>query len=255
MKKGDDHTTSNQRDPKRRKKSSYQAAEDEAIIVTNTQGNQHGGENNEYLNDSPSSPPDADKTLGDYWQHHWLKDGITEQEKEEYLQFQINAISIALLKRNPEFRQGVQKFLKIDLDHFLTTGNVILQDSSATASGRMVPYDFGFDVKLAHDKDLRDFMHILKAKVQRWHSDATIRDSYISPTLTIVQSSGTGKTRVMVEAKKQLIQEKVACRTIMLGSSSSKKEHLLTLGGDGNKVFDEIYRIPDEREEARLQKV
>ena len=96
IKKRDEHTTSdNQRDPKRIKKDNHQSAEDETAVA-NSQGNQHG-ENNQDLNASPSAPPDADKTLGDSLQDHWFKDDITEQEKEDF-KLQLS-VSIASLKR------------------------------------------------------------------------------------------------------------------------------------------------------------
>lgn len=121
--------------------------------------------------------------------------------------------------------------------------------SKVASTGRMVPYDFGFDVKLSHNKDLALFMKRLE-EVRNWHSDTDIQGTYKSPTLTIVQSSGTGKTRIMTEAKKQLKQENVACRNILLASESSKEEHLMMnskgLNDENSGAFDRLYRVSQE---------
>ena len=130
----------------------------------------------------------------------------------------------------------IQEELKIDLPHFLKTGEEVHRQSVPLDSLRMAPYDFGFNLRLAHDEDLKLFLQELN-KVRQWHKDAKIRDTYLSPTLTKVQSSGTGKSRLITEAKKQLETNKIACRTILLSS----KDHA-NLEKD---TFDTSYCIPD----------
>ena len=231
MKKRDDHTASNhQGESKRSKMDSHQAAED-GTAVTNSQGSQHG-QYNEELNASPSSPPDADKTLGDLFVYDWLKDGITEQE-EENLQFQLNA-SIALLKRNPEFRRGVQKFLKIDLDHFLTTGEVspIL---STTELQRVAVIDYEIESStLSYKRDFNAFKNRVES-LFAWRTNAASgKDTYMAPYFPLIQSSGTGKTKLMFEYKQEMLgNDNIHCALILCHdgnrtSMTGKKESIFT---------------------------
>ena len=209
-KRHDDRTTSNQGDPKRAKKDiSDQAAEDETI-VTNSQGSQHG-ENNQDLKASPSRPPDADKTLGDYLQDHWLKDGITDQVKED-LEYQ----RIASLKTIPEFRQGVQKFLKIDLDHFLHTGEVS-PIPSTTELQRVAVIDYEIESStLSYKRDFNAFKNRVESLFDWRTNAASGKDTYMAPYFPLIQSSGTGKTKLMFEYKQEMLgNDNIHCALIL----------------------------------------
>ena len=182
----------------------------------------------------PKAPKD-EETLKDYYDEKlWKKDNLTD-DQESALNFLLG-LRIKLCRNNSSQRQIIQEMLKIDLSHFLKTGFVVNRQSAPFDSFRMAAYDFGFNLRLAHDEDLKLFLEELE-NVRQWHKDDEIRDKYLSPTLTIVQSSGTGKSRLMIEAKKQLETENIACRTILL---SLKDRANLETG-----KFDTSYSIPD----------
>ena len=183
---------------------------------------------------SPKAPKD-DETFTDYYDEQWNKDNLSV-DQEGTLKRLLGGIQSQDLKRSDDFFNSVQEELKIDLSHFLKTGDVVNIQSVPLDSLRMAPYDFGFSLRLAHDEDLKLFLEKLE-NVRQWHKDDEIRDKYLSPTLTIVQSSGTGKSRLMIEAKKQLETKNIACRTILL--SSTDHAHLET------DKFDISYSIPD----------
>lgn len=77
-------------------------------------------------NNNDDVPPENGKTIGDYFKDSWFKSGLSAEQKEDFLL----ELKIKTLKRNSNFRQEAQKFLKIDLEHFLNTGNERLIDNS-----------------------------------------------------------------------------------------------------------------------------
>ena len=183
---------------------------------------------------SPKVPKNNETLKYYYDEKRWKKDNLTDGQ-ERSLNVSLGW-RIGDLKEDSNRVNLIQEELKIDLPHFLKTGEEVHPQSVPLDSLRMAPYDFGFSLRLAHDEDLKLFLQELD-KVRQWHKDAKIRDTYLSPTLTIVQSSGTGKSRLMIEAQKQLETNKLACRTILLSS----KDHA-NLEKD---TFDTSYCIPD----------
>ena len=164
---------------------------------------------------SPKVPKNNETLKYYYDEKRWKKDNLTDGQ-ERSLNVSLG-YRIGDLKEDSNRVNLIQEELKIDLPHFLKTGEEVHPQSVPLDSLRMAPYDFGFSLRLAHDEDLKLFLQELD-KVRQWHKDAKIRDTYLSPTLTIVQSSGTGKSRLMIEAQKQLETNKLACRTILLSS-------------------------------------
>ena len=142
------------------------------------------------------NPPEDSKTLGDYLEDNWFKTELSEKRKN-YARSQ----SIEMLKEDPKLCAAFQDYLKIDLAHFLTTGKVIRMDSSPNESHRVALIDFDIkDSAILYKRDLNAF----KARVEelfKW-KDSAAKDEYMAPYFPLIQSSGTGKTKLLHECKK-----------------------------------------------------
>ena len=158
------------------------------------------------------NPPEDSKTLGDYLEDTWFKTDMSQEEKDL-----IRSQSIKFLRKSPKVSAAFQDDLKIDLAHFLTTGKVIHMDSSPNESHRVAFIDF--DIKnnaMLYKRDLNAF----KARVEelfKWKESAA-KDEYMAPYFPLIQSSGTGKTKLLHECKKMFNsdnQSNVHCELIL----------------------------------------
>ena len=163
------------------------------------------------LKASSPNPPEDSKTLGNYLEDTWFKTNMSQEFKDF-----IRSQSIKMLKENPKLSAAFQDYLKIDLAHFLTTGKVIPMDSSPNESQRVALIDF--DIKnsaILYKRDLNAF----NARVEelfKWKDSA--RDEYMAPYFPLIQSSGTGKTKLLHECKKMFNsdnQSDVHCELIL----------------------------------------
>ena len=71
-----------------------------------------------------------------------------------------------------------------------------LDQNTGLSMGRMASQNYGFEEELAHELDVQALEARL-CDVEKWHSEPTVRDQYVAPLLAIIQSSGTGKSRLM----------------------------------------------------------
>ena len=113
----------------------------------------------------------------------------------------------------------------------------ILDQTSTLVSGRMAEQNYGFDEKMAHELDVTALEDRIMM-IEKWHTDPKMRDKHLAPLLAIIQSSGTGKSRLMncVRNKASL---KSTSRTILLAASTfdqGKKSQI-------KKDFDDIYIV------------
>jgi len=144
-----------------------------------------------------SQPPDDNKTveecLPDIAKHilSGTNDGTKSWVKQQ---------KISHLRASSNISNALQKSVDFDLDVFLNTGTVYLQIDREIGRLCDALQDFGFDEKLTHSEDVDAFMAQL-GSVQKWHTDAHIRGDYIAPILPVIQSSGTGKSRLLYEAR------------------------------------------------------
>ena len=140
-------------------------------------------------------PPEDGKTLGYYLKDNWFRTETSEIQKKA-----CRSQSIESLRSIPEFRQGVQKSLNIDVDTFLTTGTVSPLDLSPNESHRVAAIDF--DIKDSAMVYKRDF-NAFKARVKELFNwkDSSAKHEYMAPYFPLIQSSGTGKTKLLHEYK------------------------------------------------------
>lgn len=61
----------------------------------------------------------------------------------------------------------------------------------------------GLDTELAHSFDLNEFSRRVNSLFD-WHDNATVRKKYVAPYFTLVQSSGMGKTKLLMEFRNAL---------------------------------------------------
>ena len=88
-----------------------------------------------------------------------------------------------------------------------------LDQHSGLSMGRMDSQNYGFEEELAHELDVQALEARL-CDVEKWHSEPTVRDEYLAPLLAILQSSGTGKSRLMNHVRKRYCPG--TSRTILL---------------------------------------
>jgi len=61
---------------------------------------------------------------------------------------------------------------------------------------RLAEQDFGFTTELVHDLDVKTLDEKIK-EVENWHQNDNVRNEYLAPLFPIIQSSGTGKSRLL----------------------------------------------------------
>ena len=195
---------------------------------TNNEGGEVGGDNDgtrpakknrkvtirktrQILKASFPNPPEDSKTLGDYLEDDWFKTETSQEEKDF-----VRSLLIKFLRKRIKVSAAFQDDLKIDLAHFLRTGKVIPMDSSPNESQRVALIDF--DIKNNAMFYKRDF-NAFNARVEelfKWKDSA--KDEYMAPYFPLIQSSGTGKTKLLHECKKMFNsdnQSDVHCELIL----------------------------------------
>ncbi|CAJ1959764.1 unnamed protein product, partial [Cylindrotheca closterium] len=109
-----------------------------------------------------STPPADEKTLGDYIanEDEWFNDDATDVEKESS-----KYMKIKFLKKDEDQIKLTQKRLKVDLAHFLKTGEtkLIVASTEATASQRVASIEFDINaIKMEYKRDLTAFVDEVK---------------------------------------------------------------------------------------------
>ena len=143
---------------------------------------------------SSPNPPDDSKTLGYYLDDTWFKTNMSQEEKDF-----VRSQSIKSLRIISNLSSVVQDYLKINLAHFLRTGKVTPMDSSPNESHRVAYIDF--DIKnsaMLYKRDLNAFMDRVE-ELFKWKDSA--KEEYMAPYFPLIQSSGTGKTKLLHECK------------------------------------------------------
>ena len=156
------------------------------------------------------NPPEDSKTLGNYLEDTWFKTNMSQEEKDF-----VRSQSIKFLRILSNL-SSVQDYLKIDLKHFLTTGKVARMDLSPNESHRVALIDF--DIKnsaMLYKRDFNAFIDRVQ-ELFKWKDSA--KDEYMAPYFPLIQSSGTGKTKLLHECKKMFNsdnQSNVHCELIL----------------------------------------
>jgi hypothetical protein len=125
-------------------------------------------------------------------------------------------------------------------DAFVQAG--IVHDSVPDGSGRVASLTLGLDQDYRGKFDLRQFQQRIEVTF-KWYEDEKVRDEFISPSFSIIQSSGMGKTKLMKEYKK-VTSESAASSSILV-------RLLLCVHGDTDPPadhqnhFDELLRVPN----------
>ena len=94
---------------------------------------------------------------------------------------------------------------------------------------RLVEPDYNIkDLPLAHGFDL-DRLRERLLDLFQWHDDQKTKEKYMAPYIPIVQSSGSGKTKVMYELRKLFDDSgEYHCAMILCSSDTSKKSDVFT---------------------------
>jgi len=169
--------------------------------------------------------------LGDHIRDDEFVETVSQEEKESVKGMTVNI----LIKTQNEFLENMFKF---NLRHFLKTGEKIDKISVAIEGLRVAVQDFGFDMTLAHDCDVVAFRERL-SEVRKWHKEERDRKRFLAPLLPVVQSSGTGKSRLLFEVRKLLVGHKEACRSILLTGQAAKSKDNKEI--KERKNYDEVY--------------
>lgn len=188
-------------------------------------------------------PPDDDKLLGFYLVEDDYVNGTSGDDKQE-----ISDCLVKTIKRKGFFFRNCLSRLKFDLERFIDTGEKVIleQETSPDDTMRLAFQDDGFDEQLVHDLDIKAFLKDLRT-VQTWHDpQKEIRDQYLAPILPVVQSSGSGKSRLLYEVRRLKPDSE---RKKDLESSESKKEPEAILQ---NTYFRSILLSSKKPEETKL---
>ncbi|CAJ1956835.1 unnamed protein product [Cylindrotheca closterium] len=145
-----------------------------------------------------SDPPADDKRLGNYITNddEWFNEGVTSGKKKSS-----KSQSIEALKEDEDYFIVTQKYLKIDLAHFLKTGETkpFISSTAATASQRVASIDFDIIAsKMVYKRDLMALIAAVK-KLFEWKVHQS--KEYMAPYFPLIQSSGAGKTKLLHESQ------------------------------------------------------
>ena len=153
---------------------------------------------------------------------------MVQTKIKKYLDLKIEAVRI--------LRDDMRDLVRIDLDRLLEDGIIVLKAPyDASTDQRVAPQDFGFDETLAHNLDVQE-LDIKLQEVEKWHSTEDTRKAYLAPILPIVQSSGTGKSRVM-HTLRNSPRRKSCSRTILLTNEPPSST------GVRQGSFDKIHHV------------
>jgi FtsZ-binding cell division protein ZapB len=96
-------------------------------------------------------------------------------------------------------------------------------EGSSKDLGRVANIDFQIDgTPLKQNFDLSRFLKRIDELFQ-WYSDKDYRNRFMAPYFPLVQSSGTGKTKLLYEAKKSILQQQRCCALIHCVNGDSQK--------------------------------
>ena len=123
-----------------------------------------------------------------------------------------------------------------------TLNDYNIEKQRAAPERRMIPLNYAWDVGMKHTLDLAEFTSNLEY-VSSWHTDTKKRDSYLAPLLPIVQSSGTGKSRLIKEVVKQMKKQHKACRYILLSNDYMIEEKTKL---QNEKGYDKVFWVPKD---------
>ena len=100
----------------------------------------------------------------------------------------------------------------------------------------MAEQNYGFNETMSHQLDVQALEAKLR-QVEIWHDDDEVRDKYLAPLLAIIQSSGTGKSRLMNFVRNYYQNE--TSRTILLNDTPIAEPRKSKLEED----FDQVYIV------------
>ncbi|CAJ1935277.1 unnamed protein product [Cylindrotheca closterium] len=155
--------------------------------------------------------PADDNSLGNYITNNdeWFNEGVTSGKKSS------KCLTIEALKEDEDYFKPTQKRLKIDLAHFLKTGETkpFISSTAATASQRVASIDFDINAsKMVYKRDLIALIAEVE-KLFEWKVHQS--KEYILPCFPLIQSSGAGKTKLLYESQCAMANDTVHVRLIL----------------------------------------
>ena len=250
---------------KRRKKSVELEAKpdetmDEAMSVgdPNVSSSNNEGEvkDEEMTTAEESSPPDRNSLMRDHLKDCDFVKDVKRSEKKSLLNTMVNNFYVDegdgdREQLDEETTTDSQKHLTIDLAKFVTTGKKepYVKPPTNTSGLRLASQNYKFDQELTHTLDIEAFLERLK-EVVRWHEKPEDRDQYLAPLLPVVQSSGTGKSRLLYEARNRLRHQGHPCRSILLTDQDPevvKNDLLFTeRQSEISHTYDRVFKVAIE---------
>ena len=122
-----------------------------------------------------------------------------------------------------------------------------LEQASTLVLERMTEQNFGFDENMTHDLDVQALESRLQ-EIEKWHEDSSVRDHHLAPLLAIIQSSGTGKSRLMNCVRKKYRRD--TSRTILLAATELKDDEKKKI----KKDFDAVYIVDTKENDNAKQR-
>jgi len=185
-------------------------------------------EDQETDTEGDTSPPPLDsKLLSEYLEQA----DLVSSDKDVEL---VGGTLIMTLKGIAPLLAATQQDITFDLHNFLETGEKVPLNED-TGMKRAAPQDFGFDQKLTHNHDMIVFKNRL-IEAQKWHTDKSVRQKYLAPLLPVIQSSGTGKSRLFYSYRQH---NRTSCRSILLKDKTSPK-------AEKKDSFDVEFEVPTD---------
>ncbi|CAJ1936992.1 unnamed protein product, partial [Cylindrotheca closterium] len=169
-----------------------------------------------------SRPPADDKRLGNYIEtikdeKEWFHERVTDVEKESS-----KYMKIKFLRRIEDFFKATQSHLKVDLAHFLKTGEtkLIVASTAATASQRVASIEFDINAsKMVYKRDLTAFVDAVKSLFDWKEKGSKV---YMAPCFPLLQSSGAGKTKLLHESRCSMAKDDPDVHVILILCTNGK---------------------------------
>ena len=203
-----------------------------------TSNKDYGNPKRQKHNEKEPTPPNGDRTFGSYFQDKWIKDEITDEEKD-FLE-SLLTLKINTLRKLSDIRQAIQNSLNIKLEHFLRHGKVIPADAVvqpyAVARVAAIDYDIRGS-KMIYTRDLIAFTERVKG-LFNWRKTESERREYMAPYFPLIQSSGTGKTKLMYEYKNSTFASDNDCHVELILCQDGKYTQLETSDPIFSKTLD-----------------
>ena len=195
------------------------------------------------------SPLNLDSRVGDHLVDGDFKTTVEGFRKEKEKDSRIRNFYLEG-NLNPEAVSDLQQYLTIDLAVFLRTRSKrpYVPPSTNTSGLRLASQNYKFSKELTHTLDINAFLERLD-EVRRWHDDSEERKQYLAPLLPVVQSSGTGKSRLLYEARKRLRKMGCLCRSILLTDQDPEavKRNLDENEDKDEEIpsYDEVFKVEE----------